>query len=279
MNKLHLLSGRFLGQASVLLLIGLLMFACEKQEIIFEGPYHVRFTRLDTAIRESVAGTIRVPIHNAGPQLSTPISVNYVIDGNAREGIDYRIVGERGAVIIPANQSFGYIELQLINNANNILESQDIIFTITRVNPDDLRIGFGAGQIGSSTRFTIIDECLFSGTYSGVNLNESPMQLYTGIGISSTDCREYVLSNWNLGVFSIRAVRANLTFIDNGDNSLTIPPQINPELAAPRDTISGDGFINPLDQTLTFNVQVKVPVNAQRDTTITLNFRYTPVTN
>ena len=255
----------------------LLALACEKKETIFEGPYHVRFSDPDTSVRESYVQPLRLSVHYAGPQLSTPIRVSYLVGGSAREGIDYRFVSEKGTVVIPANQSFGYIQLQLINNANNILETQDIRLTLVEAEPASVRIGFGSGEIGKTMRFTIVDECFLSGTYSGINtLVETPRQ-YPGIAITSTDCKEYTLTNWNLGLFGLNAVRPDLTFIDNGDNSITIPVQTEAELSAPRDTISGSGFYNPLDQSITFNVQLKVLTqDQQRDSSIVLNLKYTP---
>lgn len=262
--------------AAALLTLLLLAWACEKKETIFEGPYHVRFTRPDTSVLESYTRTLRLSVHYAGPQLSTPIRVKYLVSGTAREGIDYRFVGEKGTVVIPANGSFGYIQLQLINNANNILATQDIRLTLVEAEPANVRIGFGSGEIGKTMRFTIVDECFLSGIYTGTNtLAQTPRQ-YPGIVITSTNCKEYTLTNWNLGLFSLNAVRPDLTFIDNGDNSITIPPQAESELSAPRDTISGSGFYNPLDQSLTFNVQLKVLTRDERDSTIVLNLKYTP---
>jgi hypothetical protein len=175
--------------AAALLTLLLLALACEKKEIIFEGPYHVRFTSPDTTVRESYAQTLRLPVHYAGPQLATPIRVSYLVSGSAREGIDYQFVGQKGIVVIPANQSFGYIELQLINNANNILQTQDIRFTLVEADPANVRIGFGAGEIGKTMRFTIQDECFLSGTYSGTNTLAATPRQYPGIQITSTDCR------------------------------------------------------------------------------------------
>ena len=263
--------------AAALLTLLLLAWACEKKETIFEGPYHVRFTRSDTTVRESYTRTLRLAVHYAGPQLATPIRISYLVGDSAREGIDYRFVSEKGKVVIPANQSIGYIQLQLINNANNILETQEIRLTLVEAEPANVRIGFGSGEIGKTMRFTIVDECFLSGTYSGTNTLATTPRQYPGIQITSTDCKEYTLTNWNLGLFGLNAVRTDLTFIDNGDNSITIPAQVESELSAPRDTISGSGFYNPLDQSITFNVQLKVLTrDRQQDSTIVLNLKYTP---
>ena len=277
MRDIYQTTWRATRYAAVFLTLLLLALACEKKETIFEGPYHVRFTSPDTSVRESYTRTLRLPVHYAGPQLSTPIRVRYLVSGSAREGIDYQFVGEKGTVVIPANQSFGYIQLQLINNANNILETQDIRLTLVEAEPATVRIGFGAGEIGKTMRFTIVDECFLSGTYSGSNTLAATSRQYAGIQITSTDCKEYTLTNWNLGLFGLNALRPDLTFVDNGDNSITIPKQIESQLSAPRDTISGSGFYNPLDQSITFNVQLTVLTrDEERDSTIILNLKYTP---
>ncbi len=277
MRNIYQTPWRAARYAAALLTLLLLAWACEKKETIFEGPYHVRFTRLDTTVRESYTRTLRLPVHYAGPQLATPIRISYLVGGSAREGIDYRFVSEKGTVVIAANQSIGYIQLQLINNANNILETQDIRLTLVEAEPANLRIGFGAGEIGKTMRFTIVDECFLSGSYTGINTLAEAARQYRDIDITSTDCKEYTLTNWNLGLFGLNAVRTDLTFIDNGDNSITIPAQVEAELSAPRDTISGSGFYNPLDQSITFNVQLKILTeDEQRDSTIVLNLKYTP---
>ena len=43
---------------------------------------------------------------------------------------DYEILGTRGSVTIASDEYFGYIDIKLINNANNILRSQDLILTL-----------------------------------------------------------------------------------------------------------------------------------------------------
>jgi hypothetical protein len=249
--------------------------ACEKKEIIFEGPHYVRFTRADTTLRESYTKPMRLSVHNAGPRLSEPITVRYLVSGNAREGIDYRILSEKGKVVIPANQSFGYVDLQLINNANNIISSQDLVFTITEVTPASLRIGFGSGEIGKTSRITIADECILSGAYTAAFQAGNQTVTKENITITSTDCREYRVSDWNVGLFGINALKPDLVFIDNGDNSITIADQREDLLSAPRDTIRGDGFFNPSDQSVTLNIRLRLELEDSRDTTViyTLNYR------
>ncbi|WP_266364449.1 hypothetical protein [Tellurirhabdus rosea] len=255
-------------------------WACEETDYdrTFEGPYHVRFTDSTLAFRESYSKPITIRVHNAGPQLTEPISISYAIGGTAREGKDYVIEGTRGVVIIPARQSFGTITLRMVNNANNILESQNIVFTMTAVKPSNLQLGFGTrNPIGRQLTFTIQDDCLLSGQYTGTRRAGSTTVSVPDIDITSLDCKTYTLTNWNIGFFSFNATKASLTFTDVGDNSLVIAPQRNDQLEAPRDTISGTGSWNPRDRRITLNLRIKVQNTVtQRDTTITQTLTYIP---
>lgn len=259
---------------------------CEKQDLdrTFEGPYFVRFTDSTLIYKESYTKPITIRVHNAGPQLDQPITVNYVISGSAREGKDYTIVGTKGTVIIPAKKSSGEITLKLINNANNILESQNITFTLTSVQPSTLKVGFGnEGVLGKQMKFVIQDDCLFGGFYTGTSRVGTQNISVPNIEITSIDCKDYLLSNWNLGVFSFNAVRSTLRFRDNGDNSITIPSQSNSEFAS-TDSLSGNGAWNPRDRKITLNVRAKIRINTYvrdsivsfRDTTLVFAQTYTP---
>ncbi|CAN5244287.1 hypothetical protein BH23BAC1_BH23BAC1_13160 [soil metagenome] len=246
---------RFLSISLVAILIIFASSACEPEETIFEGPYHVRFTEAEGAARESFNKPIKISVHLVGPQRPEPITVYYSVDGDAREGVDYEILGNKGSVTIPANQSFGYIDIRLINNANNILDQQEVIFTITGVTPENIQIGRSKdGIIGKTTTFTIFDDCILSGYYVGTRGRDFPS--ISGIKITSTDCNEYLLSNWDVYIFSF-PTRRNLTFIDNGDNTLTIPEQEEQTLPDDLATISGTGSVNPLTGVITLNITLQ----------------------
>ncbi len=258
-------------------LVGLAV-GCDKQDIdrTFEGPYFVRFTDSSLTFRESYSPVILVRVHNVGPVLKEPIRVSYTLSGNARSGREYQIQGETGTVVIPANKSFGEIGVKLINNANNILESRTLTFTLTGVQPATLQIGLGpAGALGKSMRLVINDECLFGGSYTGTARLGGQAISVPNIDISSSDCKTYTLSNWNLGLLNFNAIKPALRFIDNGDNTITIPPQSNPELAS-TDTLKGNGAWNPRDRKITLNLQIKTKISATRDTTLLFNQTYTP---
>lgn len=195
---------------------------CETERITFSGPYHIRFTESEQTEKESNSQIIRIEVHNVGPELDEDVTVNYSISGDSREGVDYEILGTKGRVVIEEGEYFGYIEVKLINNANNILRSQDLIFTLTTANAKGLQVGQGEGGIGKKFTLTILDDCILSGTYDGTRQAFSiPTK---DIRVISTDCENYVLSNWDVGIFDA-ADPVPLSFVDNGDNTLTIPSQ------------------------------------------------------
>ena len=250
------------------MLTGMLALAlsCETERIIFKGPYHVRFTEATGAEKESYSKPVKIEVHVAGPAAAGDLTVSYSISGNAREGIDYTILGTRGSVTIPHGQYFGYIEVQLINNSNNILRSQDIIFTLTSVNDTSLEVGQGTGGIGRSFTFTIFDDCVLGGNYYGIlTAFTVPVR---DISITSQNCETYRLSNWNIDVFSF-SDPLPLTFIDNFDNTLTIPDQEQEEFPTELATIRGTGVVNPVTRQIIMTV-ILVDFEDQPSITFTL---------
>ena len=217
-------------------------------------------------------------MHNVGPQLDQPITINYTVTGTAKAGRDYTIQGTEGSVVIPAKKSTGNIVLKLINNANNILESQSLTFTLTSVQPSTLQVGFGKDNIvGKQLKFVIQDDCLFGGFYTGTQKYGAQTASVSNVEITSSDCKTYTLSNWNLGIpfLSFDAIHPPLTFVDNGDNSLTVPSQGNSELGS-TDTIAGTGAWNPKDRRITLNLKFKLALSSGKDTTLTYTQTYTP---
>ena len=232
----------FIKYTVILLIISLP--GCETDRIIFKGPYHVRFTEASDFRKESSTEILKISVHNAGPAREEDIVIHYTLGGNARQGVDYVIIGETaGTVTIKAGEYFADIEFKLINNANNILRSQDIIFTLNQVNLDNLQLGQGKSAIGKTYTFTIFDDCILSGAYIGRRTTSSTPETVT---ITSQDCEEYLLSNWNIDVFTSSQIM-DLKFIDNGDNTLTVPQQEEENLATEQATISGSGTINPVN--------------------------------
>jgi hypothetical protein len=206
----------------IMIFVGMLAIGCETEKITFSGPYHVRFTTTTRTEKESYSRPVKIEVHIAGPVSTEDINVNYSIAGNARENIDYTIVGTRGVVVIEAGEYVGYIELQLLNNSNNIIRSQDIVFNLLSVSGNNFDVGFGEGEIGKKFTMTIVDDCILGGFYTGKKAAfEIPVK---DILISSQDCITYRLSNWNVNVL-LDPFEFALNFVDNGDNTLTVPHQ------------------------------------------------------
>jgi Calx-beta domain len=242
----------------------MLMLACDTDKIIFNGPYFVRFTNATQTQKESHTSPIEIQVHNAGPALEEDVTVNYKISGSAREGIDYKILTEREKVTIKKGEYLGTIKIQLINNANNILRSQDIIFTLQTVSTEKLQVGQGQSFIGKTFDFTIVDDCILGGTYTGIRgTPEIP-----NITITSTDCETYTLSNWNINVFTT-TTEMDLKFVDNGDNTLTIPQQEEQNLAPEVATIKGSGVVDPTTRKIIMTV-ILVDFEDQPEVSFTL---------
>jgi hypothetical protein len=247
---------------SILLLILSLAFSCETEKILFTGPYHVRFTNESITKKESFPDPIKIEVHIVGPVQSEDITINYAISGSAREGIDYSITGDENKLTIKKGEYVGYIEVQLIDNANNILRSQDLVFTLLSVSKAGLEVGQGPSAIGKSFTLTIQDDCILAGIYSGTqNVFDIPIE---GITITSSDCENYLLSNWNINAFS-PPYDYSLTFVDNGDNTITIPVQDT-------DTaLKGKGIVDPLTGKITMTIVLTDNNNQELVITLTPN--------
>ncbi|WP_428655848.1 hypothetical protein [Runella sp.] len=285
---------KYINTHSILLLFtvlaGLWLSGCEEERIVYGGSGFVRFSDSTLSYKESYSKAIKVRVHNGGPILNESINISYTIGGTAREGKDYRIEGTKGTVIIPVGQSFGEITLYLLNNANNILESNTIEFTIASVKPaDKLQVGFGKSAMGSKIIFTIRDACIMDGIYTGrLPVGTQTFQL-ADIEISSTDCKRYTISNINVGLLGFpqffnwespvgfEAERPTLDFIDNGNNTLTIPQQVIPQFASGYDTLSGTGVWNPVNKQITLSIKMKVyKLSNGKDSTVNLPLIYVP---
>jgi hypothetical protein len=223
---------------------------CATDPILFRGPYHVRFTQDAGFEKESNSGVISIEVHNVGPALDEDINLGYTIGGSARENVDYIILDERKRVTIPAGEHFGYIRIRLINNANNILRSQNIEFTLQTTNRDGLDVGQGTSAMGRTFTFTILDDCILGGEYSGRNGTAANA---LGVSVTSQDCETYTLSNWNVFIFNSDQ-QMDLTFIDNGDNTLTIPEQEEETLNDDLATIRGTGSVDPNTREIIFQI-------------------------
>lgn len=259
---------RFTTSISCMLVVMLcLTMSCEEdRRLLGEENYAVRFTNTGITLKESYAETVRIEVHNAGPAVNEDLVIRYRVSGSAREGTDYTIVGEERTVTIPAGEYFGYIEVELINNANNILRSQDIVFNLRTVDSDDVKVGQGSAGIGSTFTLSIQDDCILGGTYSGMRGTFSiPTE---GITITSTDCLHYTLSNWNLSIDGPPFYEYPLTFVDNNDNTLTVDSfELDPY------EVDGEGVIDPVTRKIKIELTITDPGTGENET---YNLTYTP---
>ncbi len=240
-----------------------LLLGCETNPILFKGPYFVRFTESSITLKESYSKPIVIQVHNAGPAAAEDIVISYNVSGSAREGIDFLITTTTpGQVTIPKGEFIGTLEVQLINNANNIIRSQDMVLTLLSTNAG-LQIGQGESAIGQKYVFTILDDCILGGDYIA---QRGPVAY--AVTLTSSDCEVYLLSNWNIGVFN-SPVAMDLRFIDNGDNTLTIPDQEEENLNEDQATIRGTGVVDPVTRKIILTVTLVDFIN-QPQVTINL---------
>ncbi|MCU0339064.1 MAG: hypothetical protein MUE30_04210 [Spirosomaceae bacterium] len=276
---------------SLIVIGGIWLASCEEQQIKYDGLAFVRFTDTALTYKESFSKVIKIRVHNGSTPLDESIIVNYRIGGTAREGKDFVIEGNKGTVLIPARQQFGEISLRLLNNANNILESSTIEFNLTAANPSEkARIGLGEGGLGTKMVFTIRDACIMDGIYTGllpVNATQSFQK--PDIEITSTDCKRYTITNINVGLLGFdqffkyeppvgfQAEKPSLDFVDNGNNTLTIPRQVIPQFAAGYDTLSGTGVWNPLTRRISLNIRWRVrKTDTNTDAVVNIPLNYVP---
>ncbi len=264
--------------------------SCKEEMTIFAGQSFVRFNDTTLTYKESYSTSIKVKVHNAGAVLTEGIIVSYTVGGTAKEGRDYKIEGTKGTVFIPSGQSFGEISVKLINNSNNILESSSIEFTLTDATPKEkIQVGLNGGRLGKKMILTIKDACIFEGTYTGALPVKTQLYGVPDVDISSTDCKKYIIDNLNIGfanfsqffgyadMLGFDAEHPKLTFIDNGNNTLTIPKQVIPELPTGFDTLSGTGLWNPQNKRITLSIRMKVrKLTPRKDTIINLPLYYIP---
>jgi hypothetical protein len=226
----------------------------------------VRFSDAALSEKESFSKPVEIEVHYVGPEVTDDLEIQYTISGSAREGVDYEFITARGIVIIEEGEHFGTIRIRLINNSNNILRTQDIVLTLQTLNDPSVEIGQGESAIGKVFTLTIADDCILGGNYIGVrNAVTVPIE---DITITSQDCEEYTLSNWDIHVFDFIDER-DLTFIDNGDNTITIPEQEESTLNEEQATIRGTGSVDPVTREITMIITL-VDFENQPQVTFTL---------
>jgi len=233
---------------AIFLLAGIFLSGCETEPRIFKGPYYVRFTEPSLTVKESYTPVISIKVHLVSPALEEDITIFYDIEGSARENIDYIILEPRGSIKIEKGKYAGSINVKLINNANNILRSQELVLTLRNTSIGTMQVGQNEGGIGKRFSLIINDDCILGGSYSGKRGSVS-----SPVTITSQDCEKYILSNWNINLFAT-STPMDLTFTDNGDNTLTIPEQEEENITPEYATIKGNGVVDPISGTIIMNI-------------------------
>lgn len=151
----------------------------EADEIIFQGPYHARFTETESEILENYNDPLNInrneftaiQVHVAAPTPSSTTIVEYKVSGTAVENVDYVLEdGDKKRVLIEVGKHTGEIRYYPLNNREQTGD-KTIKFSITTAN-NDLEAGFG--ETGVNGRFHTVtikdDDCLvdlrkFEGTW------------------------------------------------------------------------------------------------------------------
>jgi len=109
-------------------------------------------TTVDSTLNKT-RGTIKIRVNLVGPQKSTPTEVTYQVLQSATTAVaGTHYAALPGKVTIPANASFGDIELQLINNPGSTPPSVDLVLELTganngvTVNPNYNKVGLRIAQ-------------------------------------------------------------------------------------------------------------------------------------
>ncbi len=143
--------------------------SCDKaEEIIFEGPYHARFTESESEILENyndpanlnLNEPVSIELHIAAPSQTNTTIIEFEVGGTAVENVDYILEdGDNKRVLIPVGKHYGEIKYVPINN-RELTGDKTIKFTITSVS-NDLATGFG--ETGINGRFHTVtikeDDC------------------------------------------------------------------------------------------------------------------------
>lgn len=149
----------------ILLSVALLSSCGKERDLTYQGADVVEFSNPITGVNSKITGQSiggisvlgdnpNIPIRGerdsviiqlVGRQRSEPITISYSITpGTAVEGTDFEIIGTRGAVVIPANQSATAIRLRLLNSSVTPTNLATVSFRIT---------GTSAGDVGVSENY------------------------------------------------------------------------------------------------------------------------------
>ncbi len=95
------------------------------------------------------SGTIRLRVNLVGAQKSTDTEVNYTTDPSSTAVAGTHFTALPGKVTIPANSSFGFIDIMILNPGPTT-GTKDLIITLT-----------GGAGVSVNTNYTTVGLCMF----------------------------------------------------------------------------------------------------------------------
>lgn len=238
----------------ILLSVALLSSCGKARDLTYQGADVVEFSNPITGVNskvtgQSIGGTSvlgdnpNIPIRGerdsiivqlVGRQRNEPITVSYTITpGTAVEGTDFEIIGTRGSVVIPANQSATAIRLRLLNSSLTPSNLATVSFRIT---------GTSVGDVGVSEN------------YKNFALSVFPMKAYLDRALAATQGNYLATQNGLIYANATgNAATADIavTFVSRTINGATT---MVPILISPR-TLSG----NAAASATTYSSRVFVP--------------------
>jgi len=158
---------KILNKLMIVMVSALVLLSCDEEDgrTVFEGPFYVSFTS-NTAIVSEADESYFIEVSNVGATLGSEITVNYQVEGDAQEGVDYEIVGgSEGTVVIPAGEHFGTLELRTIDD----LSADGALSLTLTLSDNSAGLNNGRGEIGKTLTLTITDDdCPLADGFVGV---------------------------------------------------------------------------------------------------------------
>lgn len=160
---------------SAILMVGLVAFmvSCKEELVVFEGPYHVRFTTESSTVNENEAEGREIKLHLAGTEPDEAVNITLSVTGGV-EGVDYVFVSGGTSLSIPAGDFFTSLKVAAVDN--DVKDGDKVLtFTIESVSG-----GYeaGLGLVGKKFTLTIVDnDCdvpNLEGKYLVVNRDAAP---------------------------------------------------------------------------------------------------------
>jgi len=165
---------RYILKLALLALSAGTLISCDEDTVTYGGTNFVTFDKVASTRYNFFenGGVSKIPVNLAFPK-SNDITVTFTVTSTvAVAGVDYNVLSP-GSIVIPAGQTTGYIEVEIINN-EIMNDSKTLDITLTSVN--DTSVSLGINDVASTfKKFLIInDDCTtnfiaFIGRYNSID--------------------------------------------------------------------------------------------------------------